>query len=632
MQLQRDLKNMKLKREKVSPLFSLPSYLYPNKNKGVCETKTRGSSFGPSLVSGGWLLICRSAEADTKIAPVPSVDPKAKLGIKKLKTNLPNDAAYGGVGSSVEIAQRRPPKMPSQTPAYAMAGSLPTGPESKETGVKMIMKLKEKSTNTVVKPVSARALPLQTPTIHSIKPQIPQTPPRKKPKADISLKQSPSPSRGRARPSFTEAWPTLEDQDFPNILSPSTSRAHSKRLSILSANPASITTATSQRPVHEPPQNSGISEQILVKSPSLNFLDKAKEVATDTTRAAVKFLPALVQPKTKKAPKKKARMAKRESLDSTVGSKWKAFGKGTNIRSPEYEEVVDPTDSEDLREGNTTRTWKYSPGHRVLGAEESHQNLLSGPTSESDADEGEASMGSPEAYEASDVEMITDSNSAFKPNAIPHSKRSRKRFEKYTKDLHRQEPFNDDTEQGFDGDVEMLTGEDDYDLDESSGVNIGDVLDNFLPWANTPHKGSDGDATLTLGDSMTTEQLGFKMVDVKSKVSTPLHVKKYDELMAMEIEMATKKRSLENSPIRSSYGVKRKYSTTRKISLIGGPPGDLSNLSEDELCSPNYMIVPFAARYDQDKVPSTSRNIKGEMRARATRKILKSAADRMETD
>jgi len=614
--------------------FAFPSYLCPSKHKSLRETKTGGSSFSPSLRPGGWMLICRSAEADTKIAPEHSVDLKTKLGIRKLKTNLPNDTAYEDVDSPVEIAQRKLLEIPSQAPTYAVANLLPTGPGSKETDVKIIMKLKEKPTNTMVNPALVRALPLQTPATHSIKAQFPKTPPKKKPKADISLKRSPSPSRRRARPSFTGIWPTLEDQDFPNILSPSASRAHSKRLSTISANSASITAATSQWPVHEPPQNSGISEQILVKSPSLSFLDKAKEVVTDTTRAAVKLLPVIVQSKTKKVPKKKARIAKRESVGSTVESKWKAFGKGTNIRSREYEEVVDPTDSEDLREGNITRTWKYSTDHRALGAEESHQNLLYGPTSESDADEGEASVGSPEIYEASDVEMITDSNSTFNPNATPHPKRPGKRFGKYTKDMHRQEPSNDDTEQGFDGDVEMLTGENDYDLGESSGLNTrgsSRILDSFLPWVNTPRKGSDGNVTLTLEGGMTTKQLDVKVADVRCKVFTPLHMKKYDELMAMEIEMATKKRKLENSPIRSSYGVKRKYSTA-KISLIGGPPGDLSNLSEDELCSPHYMIVPFAARYDQDKTPSKTRNIKGRMETRATRRILNPATDRMETD
>ncbi|KAF8453511.1 hypothetical protein BGX38DRAFT_1268614 [Terfezia claveryi] len=571
-------------------------------------------------------------KANTEIAPEPSVDVKNNLGIKKLKTNLPNNAVYEGVDSSVEIAQRKLLKMPSQVPAYAVARSLPTGSESKDTDVNMIMKLKEKSTNAVVKPTSTRTFPLQTPATHSIKAQIPKSPPKKKPQAVISLKQSPSPSRRWAKASSTWTGPTLEDQDFPNIISLSTTRAHNKGLSILSVNPASITTATAQRRVHESPQNPGISEQILLKGPSLSFLDMAKEAVTDKTRAVVKFLPALVQPKRKRAPKKKARRAKGESLDSTVGSKWKAFGKDANIRSQKYEEVVDPTDSEDLREGNITRTWKYSPGHRVLGAEESYQNLLYGPTSESDADGVEASVGSPETYEASDAEMIMDNNSTFKSNATPHSKISGKRLGKYTKGIHRQETFNDDTEQGFDGDVEMLTGEDDYDLDESSGLNTKDlrVLDNSLLWENTPHTDSDGDVTLE--DSMATAQLDVKMTDVKSKVSTPLHVKKYDELMAMEIEMATKKRSLENSPIRSSYGVKRKYSTARKISLIAGPPGDLSNLSEDELCSPNYMVVPFAARYDQDETPSKTRNIKGKVVTQATRRILKPATDHMETD
>ncbi|KAF8421951.1 hypothetical protein EV426DRAFT_671215 [Tirmania nivea] len=564
-------------------------------------------------------------KVDTRIALESSVDLNTKLGINKLKTNPPNDPAYEGVDSSVEIAQRRLLKMPSQAPTYAMVGSLPTGPVSKETDVKMIIKLKEKSTNAVVKPAPVRALPLQTPATHSIKAQIPKTPPKKKPKADISLKQSPSPSRHRVRPSLRGTGPALEDQDFPNILSPSTSRAHSKRLSILSANSANITAATSQRPVHEPPQNSGIFEQVLMKGQGLSFLDKAKEVVTDTTHAAVKFLPALAQPTAEKVQIKKARMAKRESLDSTMGSKWKTFGKGTNVRSREYDEVVDATDSEDLREGNITRTWKYSPGYRVLHAEESHQNLLYGPTFESDADKGETTVGSSETYEASDVEMITDSNNTFKSNATPRSKRSGKRSGKYTKDMHRQEPFNDDIEQGFDGDVEMLTGEDDFDLDdfdldESPGLNTdhsSHVLVDFFPWANTPHK-----------DSMLTEQLDISMADVKSKVSTPSHVKKYDELMAMEIEMAKKKRSLENSPIRSSVSVKRQYSTAR-ISLIGGPPGDLSNLSEDELCSPNYMIVPFAARYDQDKTPSKTRNMKGKAETRAT---PKPATDHREMD
>lgn len=554
-------------------------------------------------------------KVNTEIALEPSADLKTNLGIKKLKTNHPNNAVYEDMDSSVEIAQRKLLKMPSQVPAFAGPRSLPTGSESKDTDVKMIMKLKEKSTNAVIKPASARILPLQTPTTHSIKVQIPKTPPKKKPKAVLSLKQSPSPSR--------------RNQDFPNIISLSTSRAHNKRLSNFSENPASITTATAQRRVHEPPQNPGISEQLLLKSPSLSFLDMAKEAVTDTTRA----LTDLVQPKRKKAPKKKGRRAKAKSLDSTVESNWKAFGKGANIRSQEYEEVVDPTDSEDLREGNITRTWKYSPGHWVLVAEKSYQNLLCGPTFESDADGGEASVGSPETYEASDAEMVMDNNSTFKANATPHSKMSGKRLGKYTEDIRRQETFNDDTEQGFDGDVEMLTGEDDYDLDESSGLNTKDssrVLDNALLRENTSHKDSDGDVTLE--DSMATTQLDVKMTDVKNRVSTPLHVKKYDELMAMEIEMATKKRSLENSPIRSSYGVKRKYSTARKISLLGGPPGDLSNLSEDELCSSNYMVVPFAARYDQDESPSKTRNIKGKAVTQATRRILKSATDHMETD
>jgi len=581
----------------------------------------------------GWsTLICRSAEADTTIPLESSVNLKANLGIKKPKINLPNDVSYENVD---EIVQGRILKIPSQESTYAIASSLSTGLESKEANVKMIMKLKEKTTNAVVKPALVGALPLQTPEAHSVEVQIPKTPLKKKAKADISFKQSPSPPRHRARPSFTGTGPVLEDQCFPNIQSPSASKEHSKHHSILTANSANITTAASQRPVHKPRRSSGISDQILVKGPNLSFLEKAKEVVTDTAHAAVKFLPDLVRPKAEKAPKQKARVTKIESLDSTVRSKLKAFGKGTNIRSREYEEVVDPTDSEDHREGNITRTWKDSLSHRILGADESHQNLLHGPTHEGDAGEGEATVGSPETSEASDMKVITDGNNTFKSSTAPRSKISGKRLGKHTKNRHRQQTFNDDTEQGFDGDVEMLTGEDDYDLDENPELNTeysSRGLGYSFPWAKTPHKDSDCGATLTIEDNTTTGQLDVDMTDIKSRVCTPLRVKKYDEVMAMEIGMATKKRTLENSPIRSSYSVKRKYSTFKKVSLIGEPPGDLSNLSEDELCSPNYMVVPFAARYDQNKTPSKTRNIKGKTEARAIQRVLKPDIDRMETD
>lgn len=496
-------------------------------------------------------------------------------------------------------------------------------------------KLKEKSTNAVVKNTSAKGLTLQTPATQSIRAQFPKTPPKKKPKSAIPLKQSPSPSKFRAKINFGRSEPTLEDQDFPNTLSLSKPKPSRKRLSSISGIKAN-SIAEGVEPLHEPPRYSAI---ISSTSPTTSFMDKAKEVVTDTTRAAVRFLPSLVQSKARRNKENKVEVSAQGGLESAIESSLKTLKRSTNISSRHYEEVIDPTESEDLRKGNTTRTREYSPVYTMPEAGESCRNLLDDPTSESNGDEDTTPRKSQETYEASDEEMTNQQTGGLKSLG---SHRTRKNSRKLYK--HRPMHYsihNDDSEQGFDADIEMLTEDDDDGFVESPGDFVDAPADPFV-WMEPTQKKFDDDATLNLErDVQGTYDLDVEMGNPNSAECTPPHVKKYQEML--ELELATRKRNLENSPIRSSakrhLGARNSKTISprsatatgrnRKLSLLGGPPEDVTKLSEDELCSPKYMIAPFAARNSYNKTPSKTSHSKRKLTSMGP---VKSASDLMEID
>ena len=566
-----------------------------------------------------------------------------KPGGKKLTAQVIDHAPDANINTSEQPTKSS--KLPSKSSHLSPFAKSSAKPSGKGPDGANPMKLRDVSTNAIVKTAPKRASPFETPVAQLIRKQVPKTPPRKKGKRETTRAQSVTPPPRRAKVGPLRAQPSLEDQDFPNILSPSKSIMHRKRLSLASINTTG-TAASHPQPFHQPPRHSGIYEHIAAAGPAVSFIDKAKDLVTDKTLAAVKFLPTLVQHKPKKVKEEKPPTLKKGPVKSALRSSWRTITGSTN-KSRSYDEIVDPTDSEDLREGNIFRTKRYSPTYGMLVAGESHQNLLDDQISDNSGDE-RAISNDTEARLHSDMDMSISEGESLNPKTPSTPNKGLKKAMRQDKlkqnNLHY---FHDDAERAFDADIDMLTGEDDFDYDESPAAmnayesqNRGS-RDSFPAYFE--EMDHEEDLTVALGRGVENSHFGVETGKGNRNNSVGAPAKFYEKTNQMEL--VTKKRTHEHSPNPSSskrrssvislsgaLGAKSSRKDNRRVSMLSSPPKDISNLSEDELCSNEYMIVPVPAKNDRKKAtPKRADSRRTSLRG-GSRKSLQSNADLMEID
>ena len=486
-------------------------------------------------------------------------------------------------------------------------------------------RLKDKSTNLVVNPARFKDTPPQTPLSQSGRTLLLQIPPLKRHRADAPKQLSISSSHYLSGPSLASAKPTLESQNFTNVRL--ASKSNHQRLSVLSTS-TQTKIADHPQPFREPPRQSRIFEQPPTKDSALNFIDKAKGVVTDTTRAAVKFLPSLVLPTPKVKREQIIESLRQTGTEVRPSCSWRAMPPGKNIRKKDCKEVTGATHPEDNhRNGSSIASKEYTPRYLEVG--ESCQNLLDESTSNKNG-RGLIYAADPyETSEASGAEMTSGSNSR-KFVVLSTSADSWGRQGRHLRN-RRKDIFDDDAEQGFEGDVDMYT-EDDLDPDTQ------DTEDSHVIGVN-PLTISQEDLSANLGGDCAMVRGYRKRYQRNSQMSsdsdghTPQKVKGYDRLM--EVALATRKHQSPRQPIGKRHlptmvGPNPTFLPGHKrASLLDGPPEDISNLSEDELCSPQYIIGCDTPGVHQQRTISKSKEYKKKSIPRGGKK---SVAEPMELD
>lgn len=509
----------------------------------------------------------------------------------------------------------------------------PSGAPNAKQALRAAARLKDKSTNVVVNPVRFKDLPLQTPAIQPGRAQLPQTPPPKRPRPNAPKQLSISSSHYLSGPRFASAKPTLEDQGFPNVLL--ASRPNHQRLGVPSTS-TRIRIPDHSQPSHEPPRQSDILEQPSVKDSALNFIGKAKGAVTDTTRATVKLLPSLVlhKPQIKREPKTKS--LRQAGTEVRPGCNLRVISQGKDIRSRDYKEVTSASDLEDnYRKVSSILSKEYTPQYTTLEVGESCQNLLGESTSNRSRRGIIYAANSYETSEASDVEMST-SRSNSRESVLPSTSADSWGRQRRCSRNRRKHIFYNDAEQGFEGDIEMYTGEDDFDLDAQDTEDSRVIRVNPLTLSQEDlDADSDGDcAVISRGHAKKTQ--GNFQMGSDSEGNTPANVR-YGRLM--QVALATGK----HQPPRQSSG-KRHLPTVKgpssksflwghkRVSLLDGPPEDISNLSEDELCSPKYIIGYDASGDHHQKTVSKPKGYEKKLTQQSVRGKKKSVAEPMELD
>ena len=432
--------------------------------------------------------------------------------------------------------------------------------------------LKDKTTNVVVNPARPKGFLLQTPASQSGKAQLPRTPPPKRPRADAPKKSGISSSRCLSGPNFASVKPTLKDQGFPNV--PFVSESTSTKTRI----------ADHPQPFHEPRRQSGVFEQPSAKNSALDFIDKAKGVATDTTQAAVKVFPTLVLPKTKVKREQKIKCLRQTGTEIKPVCSWKVTPRDRNIRNRDCKEVAGATENH-----QKVSSIEFIPRYTRLGVRESCQNLLDESPSNRNGRGIIYAANFHETSEASDVEMTTSRRNSRGPVLPSTSADSWGQQGRYSRN-RRKHMFYNDAEQGFEGDVEMYTGEDDFGLDAQDTEDS--CVTGVNPLAFSPKDldaDSDGDSAAILR-GQTEKPRESSQMGSGSEGHAPANVK------GDRMTLSTKKRPPRQStgkrhtPIVEGPNSRSFLQGHRRVSLLDGPPEDISNLSEDELCSPQYII------------------------------------------
>ena len=468
--------------------------------------------------------------------------------------------------------------------------------------------------------------------------KVPFAPPKKRPKMGMPIpftKIETSPLQRHATRS--KAQPALEDQDFLNILSPSKSKRSRKRFSTTPTGKESAN--TSSKPYHDPPENSGILEGITASkrsSPGIKLIGKAKEVVVDTTRAAASFLPALLVQKSKRT----MGSAWKQKVEQAVGgSAW------TNMRGGlkyDMREVTEESDSEELHEEKNPSRAKFSYG--MTGFGDSRQNLLAehGPDSD-DEDAVTLTRRHPPKHKRStnyhDMD-IDDEYAEFKPLATSTPKRGLRQRSKLPKSRPLQAA--EDTDRGFEGDIEMMSSEDDMesDGDEDSGTEVikgtrSQDGNQYLHKVIEPHS----DSEVTSHDCDSDAQMGQDV-----RIDTP-HTPKGKDVM--ELDPVVKKRTYAGPP--NGTPLRRRLSETqfegrskrpsgKSFSVVIQPPSDSEALSEDELSGIRYTLLPTTPKSNKilksilKKTPSPKTRQRRGVMVKGSRKFGHKDADLMEVD
>ncbi|KAF8473887.1 hypothetical protein BDZ91DRAFT_712770 [Kalaharituber pfeilii] len=468
----------------------------------------------------------------------------------------------------------------------------------------MAVKLKDKSTNAAAKGVFETLLPSRKQLISNAEGlRPPQTPVTQPIESNIQPLINDTAHARATRIGAPKAQPMLGDQDFPIILSQSKPKSSQRQFGLIPAR--SIDNGSNPHPFHGASRYSGIYEHIIAAQsagPVTSFMDKAKGALTDTTR---KFAPSLANPKNQN-PKGKTARLKDRLIDCSSRPSRRSMNKQAN--EGDYDMVISASDLETPQDNKKYRTDRGSIKqlYSLLDAGESCQNLLDGPTSES---------GDTKAiwYQTgrSSGEYISDNDSTtgerIGPIASSTPKNSREKEGKQCKENW--EVVNhpqDEAEEGFDGDIEMLTGEDDYDID-----------DNQADSSNEREARKDISKTC-LGrvrshQLQTTKEQRIEAGAVRSSLLKQPKKSNGGYQNAMDIDHIGRKRSLEKSKMvidtkRQLAGINGTEAEenpsrckNRRLSLLRSPPQDVNELSEDELACGKYIFSPVPKSSDKAK-------------------------------
>ncbi|KAI5808992.1 hypothetical protein DFH27DRAFT_247652 [Peziza echinospora] len=477
-------------------------------------------------------------------------------------------------------------------------------------------KLKEKTTNTrVVTRASMLQTPISNPPAeqkldHRINHQKSTT----ASPSGVKLHTSPLAHKSKVKPTITSE-PQLEDQDFLNILPPAKSRSSHRRFGFAHGSKAGDTKYT--KPFHEPPRNSGIQAHISATratNPGSRLIQKAKDVVNSTRANIFGNKPAV------------SSGGSHKSRGAEASQSWRKLRKGSTV----YNNVQEDIESDNLNEKTTPHSQAQRYAQGLSRAGDSQQNLLEGSISESssEAEEMEDLIQSDQTHQNRSDRMAIDTD--FKEGPIATSTPRRKIDQKRkSKKTRKTLPDVEDYDLAFDGDVEMVTGDDEAASEEygdamSSGEPIGEALESVkydfsVFGASDPF--DDGFWSLPgIPASITTSMKGKDERSIRvSKDCMDIDItntkKRSYEASTQEGSSKntnTKRRPLETQPNPSDAQLQNKRGA--RATRLEKPPVDESVLSDDELGTHQYVLVGMKPGMDGGRSkmrPKTRKNNKG---------------------